>query len=754
MALSRRQLLIGASAGGALVVLYALTPRRFPLPLEPREGESAFGPWIKIAKDGMVSVAVPQLEMGQGVSSLLAQIAAYELGADWRQVAVEPAPPSGAYVNLPLAEKWAPLWMPFLPSLAEEQGSSLARSFAERGRFTATADGTAISAYEQPLRIAAAAAREVLAQAAAARWDVDAGAVKLADGFASAGKQRLPLGALVADAAALTLAKAPVLRADPPRERPGGAAREKSPSYPRLDGPSKVTGSATFAADVRLPGMVFAAVAHGPVGQTRLAAWDERRIAGLSGDVQLVKGEGWIAAVASNWWAANRALEVLAPRFATRNAAEIETIQTALDKAVKKGEPQRIATIGTPEGMKPSLVLRYDIAPALHASLETASCTARLSEGKVELWLASQAPEQARHAVAAALGMSAKQVIIYPVPAGGSFDARLEHSHAIEAALIAKQVGKPVQLTWSRWQEHLAGLPRTPVAAIVSATTAEQGGQVLAWQTRIASPPAAREFGSRLFDGKVPQDAMADNMGEADAMAVAGALPPYAFANVALDHVPVNTGLPSGKMRGQAHGYTAFFTECFIDELAHKAHREPLSYRMEMIGNDARLGTCLQRVSALAQWNGGSDASGQGLACHRIGADDSGARIAVIVTARREETGVRVDKIAAAVDIGRIINLDIARQQIEGGLIFGLGLAVGSATGYGEGKPFVGTLAGLSLPLLATTPEITVEFIDSDAPPADPGELGVAAIGPAIANALFSATGLRFRRLPLIEEAE
>ncbi len=757
MQVSRRGLLIGAAVGGGLIIAYGLTPRKFPLPLEPREGEFAFGAWLKIGKDGMVSVAVPQLEMGQGVSTLLPQIAAMELGADWRQVAVEPAPPSGAYANVPLAARWAPLWMPLLPSLAEGEDPALARSFAERGRFNATADGTSLAAYEMPLRIAAAAARELLARAAAERWDVDATECKVEGGFVSHGKNRLPFGDLAEDAADYRLSGSPVLRADAPRERPIDFPAGKPSRYSRLDGPSKVTGAANFAGDIRLPDMLFAAVVHGPVGESRLESHDPKRIEGLSGDVRLIKNERWIAAVASNWWAANHALEMLSPKFAGKGWAESEKFDAALDTAVRKGITYRIATTGDPDaviGGKPSLVARYDVATALHGSLETASCTARLRDGKLELWLASQAPEAARRAAAKALGMSAKNVILYPLPAGGSFDARLEHNHAVEAALIAKELGKPVQLTWSRWQEHLATRPRNPAAAILWARTAPQGGHILGWKTRIAAPSSGAEFGRRLFGGEQAHAAMQDSAGDEDPMAVDGAFPVYALDHVAVDHVPVSTGVPNGRMRGNAHGYTAFFTESFIDELAFAAHREPLSYRMEMLGSDSRLAACLLRVSALALWNGGNDSSGQGLACHRIGDAATGGRIAVIVTARREEGGVRVDKISAAVDIGRIINVDIARQQIEGGLVFGLGLAVGSSTGYADGLPFAGKLADLGLPLLGNMPAIEVEFIDSDAVPADPGELGVAAIAPAIANALFSATGLRFRRLPLLEESE
>ena len=304
-----------------------------------------------------------------------------------------------------------------------------------------------------------------------------------------------------------------------------------------------------------------------------------------------------------------------------------------------------------------------------------------------------------------------------------------------------------MQLVWSRWQEHVAGWPRTPVAAVMGAKN-DSEGRLTGWRARLAMPASAREFGNRLFGGETHWDARERASGTLDPLAMAGAVPPYAVTHMAIEHVPTDIGLPTARLRGNAHGYTAFFNECFVDELAHAARREPLSYRIAMLGHDVRLAACLQRVAAIANWDGGADNSGQGLACHKIG----DGRIAVVATARRDDTGVRVDKISAIADIGRIVNLDIARQQIEGGLVFGLGLAVGSSTEYDKGLPTSNRLRSLNLPLLADCPEIEVDFIESEADPADPGELGVAAIAPAVANALFSATGLRFRRLPLLSE--
>jgi isoquinoline 1-oxidoreductase subunit beta len=398
-----------------------------------------------------------------------------------------------------------------------------------------------------------------------------------------------------------------------------------------------------------------------------------------------------------------------------------------------------------------SLVVRYEVAPALHGTLETATATARLSSGRLELWVATQAPESVRRAAGDAVGLDVRDVVLYPMPAGGSFDRRLEHGHAVEAAVIARETGKPVQLTWSRWQEHVAGRPRTPVAALLGARTSQQG-DLLGWRARIAQPATAHEFGRRLFGGKDAQAAMAASSGKADRLAMEGSLPPYKIAHVRIEHLPVDIGLPTGRLRGNAHGYTAFFNESFMDELAHAGHREPLAFRMSLLGDDLRLAECLQKVAALANWGGGGDNSGQGLACHVIGDREAGGRIAAVATARRDESGVRVDRISAVADIGRIVNVDIARQQIEGGLVFGIGLALGSSTDYEAGLPLIGRLAGLNLPLLADCPGIEVEFIKSDAPAADPGELGVAVAAPAIANALFSATGLRFRRLPLLSE--
>ena len=749
MRVTRRELMIGAGATGGLIVAWALTPRRFAPPLAAGRDEVVFDAWLKIGKDGVVTVAVPQLEMGQGVTTLIPQIIAAELGADWRQVAVEPAPISGAYANVPLAARWSALWMPGFAGAAAAPDSLLARRFAQSQDFTATADGTALPAYEQPARNAAGSARAMLAMAAAERWGVSWEECEAADGFIHHGKKRLSFAVLVDEAAGYEPPEPAVIRATSLAERPHEFPPGSDLRFPRLDLPSKVDGSYSFAGDVRLPDMVFAAIRHGPIGETELGTFDAGAAKGVQGFLRLVRNSRWLAAVAQDWWGAERALSLIAPRFTAKNRADSVKIAQLLDGALRRGDAVRMAERGDPDSVladKFELACRYEVAPALHATLETASATARLTHGRLELWLASQAPEAARRAAATALGLNLRDVVLYPMPAGGSFDRRLEHEHAVEAALIARETGKPVQLSWSRWQEHVAGLPRTPVAAVMAArTTAE--GSVTGWKARLALPATGFEFGARLFAGASPQEALAAQ-DQSDPLAIEGAVPPYAIPHLVVEHVPVAIPLPTGRMRGNAHGYTCFFTESFVDELAHQAGREPLSFRMAMLGQDLRLADCLQRAATLASWGGGADGSGQGLACHIIGL----GRIAVVATARRDETGVKVDKLTAVADIGRIVNLDIARQQIEGGLVFGLGLALGSATAYADGLPLIGRLGLLGLPLLSDCPQIEVDFVESEAEPADPGELGVAVAAPAIANALFSATGLRLRKLPLLSE--
>ncbi|MGN6496709.1 MAG: molybdopterin cofactor-binding domain-containing protein, partial [Tsuneonella sp.] len=454
MQVSRRGLLAGAAVGGGLVVAWALWPRAYAPPLTPGRGEWAFGAWLKIGRDGVVTVAVPQLEMGQGVTTILPQVVATELGADWRQVAVEPAPVSGAYANLPLAAKWAPLWMPVAPGLADDPGDGLSRRLAEDADFVVTADGTSLAAFEQPCRHAAGAARAMLMQAAAARWGVAWEECDTSAGFVVHEDKRLSFASLAEEAARYDVPDNPPLRPEPAFDVPlPGDEEEVQVAFPRLDLPAKADGSFLFAGDVRLPGMLYAAIRHAPEGG-ELIKYDAAAAKRIRGLRRVVKANAWIAALADTWWAAERTLDALQPQFRVAHPIESDRIEEALDHELEKGEAIRIAARGGGDANAgvPSLTLRYDVAPATQAPLETASATARLDGGTLELWVASQAPERARAAAAKAAGVAESDTVLYPMAAGGSFDRRLDHDHAVEAAILAREAApRPVQLVWSRW---------------------------------------------------------------------------------------------------------------------------------------------------------------------------------------------------------------------------------------------------------------------------------------------------------------
>lgn len=759
MGLTRRGLLAGAAAGGGLVVAWWLMPRNYATPLVAASAEHVFGAWLKIANDGVVTVAVPQLEMGQGITTLLPQIVAYELGADWRQIAVEPAPVSGAYGNVPLARKWMALWDPLGAGLSGSTDDLIAARFAGSQRFNATAAGTSLEAYELPCREAAAAARAMLAQEAASRWGASWEECEVEGGFVQLGDRRLSFGELAEAAAGYTPPDPPPLRPEPPREKPLPADIDAAPAFPRIDLPSKVDGAYRFAGDVRLPGMVFASIRHGPVDGSELTGFDRKAAGGVRGLAGIVESKRWLAVAADTWWSAEAALAAMKPKFAAPTPVNSADIAARLDTLLTAGEAHVIAETGYGgEALqRVDIGRRYEVEPAYAAPVETACAAARYDNGRLDLWIASQAPEQARIAAARAIGIATEDVALYPMPAGGSFDARLEHDHAIEIALIAKELGRPVQLTWPRRDELIRARPRAPAWLLLGAQLAKggeagTGGAIDAMRIRIATPPAAREFGKRLFGNLTSMAAIRETSGKPDPMACEGAVPPYQIPALLVEHVPAEIGLPVGRVRGNAYGPTIFAIESFIDEIAAKNGREPLSFRMSMLGSDVRLAACLQRAAQLAGWDGGADQSGQGLACARIGDGPEAARIACVATARQGEGGVRVIRLSAAADIGRIINHDIAKQQIEGGLVFGMGIALGTALRLRGGLPEGGDDTALGLPVLADCPEMRIEFIASEAPPADPGELGAVVAPPAIANALFSATGLRLRRLPLLSD--
>lgn len=694
MTIDRRTLLIGGGAGVGLIVAFSLWPHRWKSELVPAKAEETFGDFIKIARDGRITVAISQVETGQGIWTALPQIVADELGAAWETIAVEPAPLAKAYAN----------------PLADEEG------WPKGMRITANA--TSVRGFEQPLRQAAAMARGVLVGAAADRWNVDPSECDTADGFVINGVRTFTFGELAEEAAARTPPRNPPLRQT-------AKGRLIGQPLQRLDAPAKADGSWRFAGDVRLPGMLFASVRMAPPGGT-LKGFSRDALTGSPG-VRHVSANGqWIAVVADTWWAAEQALKSADPKFSgERTAADLRPL---FDRALAEGPAEEWFSRGdynaATQGSRP-LAATYFAAPSQHLGLEPISAAARTSSGKTELWVATQA-------VAAGNG----DFTLFPLPPGEPAGRAMDPDAAPIAATLSKSVGRPVQaqLSQSSTQNH----DRISPGALARVTALPgDGGITAAWNMRVATADGLGAALARLSRKDPPT--------KLDKTALDGSVPPYSIANVRVEAVRTELPFKAGYMRGSPQREFTFFTESFVDELAHAAGLEPLAFRMSMLGGNGRLARCLQAAARLANWDGGAPGSTMGLA----GASAFGAHIGLVAIASiGDDQRVKIHRLAAAVDCGRVVNSSLASQQVEAGLIWAAAQATVPATEWIAGMPRARPIGGIALPRLGDAPEVVVEIIPSSEAPGGLSGLGILPVAPAVANALYAGSGKRLRSLP------
>ncbi len=728
--ISRRAFLVGGGAGVGLVLTWGLWPRSYVSNLRAAEGETAFNAFLKIGRDGRVIVAVPQAELGQGTWTALPQILADELGADWRTVSVEPAPIGPLYANLLAAEEAADASM--IPAaLGADRWA--AREYATRNALMLTGGSTSVRGFEGRLREAGAGARALLCRAAAERWDASWEELDTRDGFVWNGDDRIAFAELAEAAAGMEL----------PEELParGGIDyRLTGQALPRLDLPAKIDGTALFAADIRLRDMVYVAVRGAPPGSRRVEVdWDAAdRVPGV---LKLIENPGWIAVAASNGWAAGKALNALNPRYAVpAGLPSSADIAATMTRALDAGSASRVFETGDVAGDFPGasrIDAVYAVGPAPSAAIEPLAAAARLIGDRLEIWAPTQAPGLARAAAARAVGMPEGRVTLYPTLAGGGYGRKLETGAIVQAAIIALKLERPVQVTWPRIHEIQADTFRPPAAARLSAWLA--GGRIHGWQARIAAADASAALAARLG---VPASFLRPDGGPA-----AGAAPPYGIEHVRIDHVAADTGIAAGIARGGARSYTGFFTESFIDELARAAGADPLSFRMGMLGGNPRLARCLATATAIGGWDGGAPGSNMGIAAVSAWGSHIAALVEVETTADQR---VRVIRAVCAVDCGRIVNPELVRQQIEGGLIHGIAAATGRPLLFEGGLPLARTIDDYGLPRLRDAPEVSVELIESEDEPGGVTELAVPVAAPAVANAWFALTGVRARSLPIL----
>jgi isoquinoline 1-oxidoreductase subunit beta len=716
--IDRRTLLIGGGAGVGLVVAFALWPRHLESDLALRRGEQAFGAFIKIARNGRITVAVPQVETGQGIWTALPQIVADELGAAWETIAVEPAPLTAAYANTRASgEGWL-----------DGVGFVRAHRIASDGRTRITAGSTSVRAFEQPLREAAAVARTMLVGAAADRWNVDFGSCDTADGFVINGVRTFTFGELAEEAADRSAPSRSALR-QTSNGRLIGQALE------RLDGPAKADGSWRFAADVRLPRMLFASVRVAPPGG-RLAGFRRELAKNLPSVRHVAARDTWIAVAAESWWDAERALSAANPAFTgNRTATDMRAL---FDDALASGDSRRRFRRGdyesAVEGSRP-LAATYYVAPSQHLGLEPLTATARFDGRRLEVWAPTQAPGLARQAAADAAGIGASHVTLYPMPVGAPSGRALEADAIRYAVQLAREFRVPVQATLSQNSSQNLDLVAAGGLARMTALPGP-GGITAAWKMEVAMLNGMGSAIGRMLD--------TGNSGSVVRNAVIG-LPPYAIANATIEVVRPQLPFASGYMRGSPQREFAFFTESFIDELARAAGLEPLAFRMAMLGENGRLARCLQAATRRAQWDGGGPGSTMGIA----GASAFGSHIGLVATASiGDDQRVRVHRLVAAVDCGRAVNNGLVAQQVEAGLVWALAQATIASPEWVAAMPRARPIGGIALPRLSDTPQIIVEVIPSSEPPGGVSGLGTLPLAPAVANAIHSGSGKRMRALP------
>jgi isoquinoline 1-oxidoreductase beta subunit len=684
--IDRRTVLIGGGAGIGLIVAFALWPRGLSSDLTPGKGEQAFGNFIKIARNGQITVAVAQVETGQGIWTAFPQIVADELGAAWNTIAVEPAPLTHAYDN-PLVGG---------------------------GNLRMTAGSTSVRAFEQPLRQAAAVARSMLVGAAADRWNIDPSECDTADGFVISGGRTLTFGELAEEAADRTPPRNPPLRQSTKSRLIGQPVQ-------RLDGPAKSDGSWRFAGDVRLPDMLFAAARMAPPGG-RLRSFSREAVASIPGVRHIAARDQWIAVAADSWWTAERGLKAADPVFSGDRAALDP--RPMFEDALANGDRHKWFSRGDYDGVTRGsrpLAATYYVAPSQHLGLDPVTATARVSGGAVEVWAATQAPGGP---------------VTFPMAPGEPAGRALEVDAVPIATELARALARPVQvvLSQSASQNH----DRVACGALARMTALPGGGGVTAaWAMRVAAMDGLGDALARLAG-----DNPSSRLGQT---ALNGAIPPYSIPNVRIDAIRAPVPFTLGYMRGSPQRELIFFTESFIDELARAAGMEPLAFRMSLLGNNGRLARCLQGAARLAQWDGGGSGSTMGIA----GASAFGSHIGLVASASiGEDQRVKVHRLAAAVDCGRIVNSGIVTQQVESALIWALAQATAASPEWVAGMPRARPLSSVGLPRIGDTPQINVEIIPSSEPPGGVSGLGTTVLAPALANAVHAGSGKRMRSLP------
>lgn len=734
--LTRRKLLIGMGGAAGLAIGYAVWPRERAYNLPVREDERLVNAWLKLRPDGRITVAVPQAEMGQGVYTALPQLLAHELGADWRHVAVEPAPLHPAYANRAFVESVGE----GMPGLLAGIARWAAVSVVERLELQATGGSTSVMAFWEPLRSAGAAAREMLVRAAARRLNLDPGELDTKDGYVEGAGQRVAFTELLDGVDPDDLPEEPSFREG------AGLLGE---SVPRIDIPSKVNGSAQFGADVRLPGMVYAAVNGAPIGSGARERFGPAAAQEMPGVLKVVPGDGWYAVVAETWWQARQALDAVDAEYASGaladTAAMEEALQSALDDEAAGTAFKDLGSVEDALGGGNTVEAVYGAPFLAHACLEPMTATVRIDGERAEVWAPTQSQSLTAWKAADALGIPTRNVRVYPTLLGGGFGRKAEVDAVVQACEIAKAAGRPVQLIWHREQDMAHDKFRPPVRARLRGALGPDK-RIAGLDVKLAAPNLGASAAQRLAPAILR--GIAGRGGDSAGMVSGLTNLPYDIPAQRVSHAAVEMPVELGYWRSVEHSYAPFLSESFIDELAARAGVDPLEFRLRHMDRQSRAARVLMLAASRGTLLGAVPGNtGRGIAVH----ESFGSYVAQVAEVEAPSPQeIYVKKVTCVIDCGQVVNPDIVRAQMEGGIIFGLTAALYGRIGFANGETEEMNFDTYRLLSMYEAPEIDVEIVESEEAPGGVGEPGVPPIAPAVANAVFAASGRRLRSMPFL----
>ena len=736
--LGRRQFLVGAGAAG-LLVGFAIAPRARAQVPEPDAGSARMNAWVLVAPDGTVTLQCGRSEMGQGVFTGLATLVAEELGCAWSSLRVETGPPDAAFKNVAGGKNL------LAPShLTPEPGGGFAdwllTGIATLATEQFTGGSKSIPDAFVRAREAGAVAREMLVTAAARNWGVAPAECTVAEGTVvhAASGRSAGFGELAAAAA----------RVEPPSEvtlKPRGEWKLIGTSPARLDLPAKVDGSARFASDVRRPGMLFAAVANCPVPGGALKSFDAAPVRAMPGVKAVRAVPGGVAVVADNGWRARQGLAALAVQWDDGPNAALDTalVEATLAKALD-GELDTAFEAGDGAsalaGAARPLSAEYRLPYLAHATMEPMTCTAKVDGDKVEIWVPTQNGEASLAAAAEAAGVPPSNVKVNRPHLGGGFGRRgAFQDYVTQSVKIAKQVpGRPVKLIWSREEDMQHGFYR-PITQARMVGGLDDKGNVVALHARLSGQSIlASVMPARMVNGVDKlhfQGWLEDEFGY------------MAIPNLLIDHAMRNTHVPVGFWRGVNHNQNAIYMECFIDELAHAAGKDPLEFRRALMAKNPKHLAVLNAAAEKAEWGKPLPKGVHRGICQNMGFGSYSAAVAEVSVS--PEGKVKIHRIVAATDPGYAVNPDQIAAQVEGSFVYGLSTLLYSENTVKDGRIVETNFHDYQVMRIDDMPKVETVLVPSGGFWGGIGEPTIAVAAPAVLNAIFAATGKRIRTLPL-----